>query len=74
MTAEEKKMKSIWYLVGLMLLGMGTIILASGVYYYFNPNNVRTVLSSLHPSLWWGGIMVVAGLVFVVTHWNSKRD
>jgi FtsH-binding integral membrane protein len=74
MTAEEKKMKSIWYLVGLMLLSMGALVFASGVYYYFNPNNVHTTLSHLHSSIWWGAIMVVAGLVFVVTQRNRLRD
>ena len=74
MSAEEKKMKSIWYLVGLMLLSMGVLVLISGMYYYFNPNQVHTTLAYLHPSIWWGAIMVVAGIVFVITHWNRKRD
>jgi len=74
MTTEEKKMKSIWYLVGLMLLSIGILVLASGIYYYFNPHQARTVLSHLHPSLWWGSIMVIAGLIFVITQRNSRRD
>lgn len=74
MPTEEKNMKSIWYLVGLMLLGIGAIVFISGIYYYLNPNQGRTVLTHLHPSLWWGGIMVAAGLVFVLTHRNARRD
>ncbi len=74
MTTEERKMKSIWFLVGLMLLSMGVIILVSGIYYYVHPIQGRTALSHLHPDLWWGGIMVVAGLLFVITQWKSKRD
>ena len=73
MTTEEKKMKSIWYLVGLMLLGMGLIVTVSGFYYLFNPMNTKTVLAELHPDLWWGGIMVIAGLIFVLTHRNRSR-
>jgi len=73
MTAEEKKMKSIWFLVGLMLTFMGAIVTISGVYYLFNPTNTKTALAELHPDLWWGGIIFIAGLIFVLTHRNKHR-
>jgi len=60
----EQKMKSIWYFVGLMLLAMGTVIFLSGVYFYFFPTETKTVLQELHPSIWWGAIMVIAGAIF----------
>jgi hypothetical protein len=64
MSEELKKMKPIWYFVGLMLLSMGTIITLSGLYFYFNPPEVKTVLAELHASLWWGMVMVVSGAIF----------
>jgi len=59
----EAKMKSIWYFVGLMLLTMGAVIFLSGIYFYFFPNETKTVLQELHPSIWWGAVMMVAGAI-----------
>lgn len=69
---EERKMKSIWYFVGIMLTVMGIIISLSGVYYVFFPNGTKTVLARLHPSIWWGMIMTVAGLLYYF--FNKNRD
>jgi hypothetical protein len=74
MSTELKKMKPIWYFVGLMLLSMGTIVTLSGIYFFFNPPELKTVLSELHPSIWWGLVMVVAGTIFFLTHRDSKSD
>ena len=62
----ERKMKSIWYFVGLMLLTMGIVILLSGIYFYFFPTGEKTVLQELHPNIWWGGIMIITGCIFLV--------
>ncbi len=62
------KMLSIWFFVGLMLTILGALILAMGIYYAFVPQT-RTVLAHLNPSLWWGAIMLVAGLLFLVPSW-----
>lgn len=57
----EHKMKPIWFFVGLILMIMGLIIFLSGVYQYFNPPEIKTVLANLHPAIWWGLIMVAFG-------------
>ena len=64
MATEPKQMKSIWYLVGLMLLSMGAIITLSGAYHFLNPPETQTIMGHLHPDLWWGLVMVVVGLIF----------
>lgn len=66
-----KEMRSIWYLVGLVLLTIGAVIFLTGIYYLFDPPVVTRAMGHLQPDLWWGGLMVVAGLVFVLTHRNS---
>jgi hypothetical protein len=58
-------MKSIWFFVGLMLLIMGTLIMASSLWSYFNFSHQQTVLAHLHPGIWWSAIIIVAGLVFI---------
>ncbi len=64
MASEQKEMKSIWYLVGLMLLAMGGVITISGAYHLFGPPETTTVLADLHPDFWWGLIMVAVGAIF----------
>jgi hypothetical protein len=63
-------MISIWLFIGLLLLAYGTIILGQGMWELFSPPAHRTVLAELHPSLWWGALLLVLGGVFVGT--NSK--
>lgn len=67
----KERMLSIWFFVGLILLVMGTIVTGTGVYFLFRPN-YGTVLAYLHPNLWWGLIMVIAGLLFLIP--SAKRD
>jgi len=60
----EREMKSIWYFVGLMLLAMGAVVFLSGIYYYFVPDQSSTVLRELHPDIWWGAVIIIAGAIF----------
>jgi len=57
-------MKSIWYFVGLMLLVMGGLVLLAGLIELVSPSARQTVLAEIHPGIWWGAIMIVAGAVF----------
>ncbi len=67
------QMKSIWYMVGLVLLAMGGLIFATGVYLLIEPSSTMTSMSHLQPDLWWGAVMVVFGGIFVVTHRNKTH-
>jgi hypothetical protein len=59
-------MLSIWFFIGLLLLAYGVLILGSGLYEYFNPPTVQTVvLPELHAAIWWGAIVLVIGVVYV---------
>jgi len=69
---SEPKMLSIWFFVGLMLAVLGVIVAAMGVYYVFKPQRA-TVLANLNPSLWWGGIILVAGLIFLIPSWKRYK-
>ncbi len=64
-------MKPIWYFVGLFLSTVGIIVLATGIYYLFDPAAQGTVLAHLHPSLWWGAVITVGGVVFLLA--NRKK-
>lgn len=71
---QEKKMKPIWYFVGVMLSAMGLVVLLSGIVNYSDPQVSKTVLSELHPALWWGAIMIVAGLIFLLANRRASVD
>jgi divalent metal cation (Fe/Co/Zn/Cd) transporter len=64
-------MKTIWYFVGLLLVIMGAVITISGIYSLINPPEQQKVLSELHPDLWWGIVMIVAGFIFLLTNWKK---
>jgi hypothetical protein len=61
---EPGKMKSIWYFVGLTLLVMGGIVFLTGLYLLLSQSEGRTILSRLHPDVWWGAVMLIAGAAF----------
>jgi hypothetical protein len=59
-------MKPIWYFVGLILLAMGAIVIISGIFIIVNPPIQKTVLIQTNPNIWWGSIMMLAGLIFLL--------
>jgi len=64
----EKDMKPIWFFVGLILLAMGGLIFLTGIYLLIVPSARETVLSNIHPNIWWGIIMMVfGGIMFIKT-------
>jgi hypothetical protein len=70
---DTPKMKPIWYFVGLLLLVMGVLILAAGLYQLIRPPQQPTVLARLHPGIWWGGIMILGGVIFLFTSGNQRE-
>jgi hypothetical protein len=72
MEQETKAMKPIWYFVGLMLTAMGAVVLVSGLFDYSGERTAKTVLSQLHPAIWWGAIMIVAGLILFLANRKPK--
>jgi hypothetical protein len=58
-------MKPIWYFVGILLLVLGVLVLGAGIYGMIAGEPQRTVLADLHPRVWWGAIMTVAGALFL---------
>jgi uncharacterized membrane protein HdeD (DUF308 family) len=65
-------MKPIWYFVGLILFIIGLIIEINGIYFLFNPSADKKVLANIHPDLWWGGIMIIVGLIYIIKNRKVK--
>jgi hypothetical protein len=67
-------MKPIWYFVGLLLTAIGVIVVCTGIYYLFVPTDHVTVLGDTHPNLWWGSIILIAGILFYFVNRNKTVE
>jgi integral membrane sensor domain MASE1 len=65
----------IWFFIGLVLTLYGTVILAAGIYHLFYPSARVVALQHLHPELWWPGVLLGIGLVYVIRYapWRSRN-
>ena len=52
---------SIWFFVGGLTLLYGIIVLPYGAYEWFSGHESSTVLSNLHPTFWWGLLLILFG-------------
>jgi len=71
MMNTEKGMRSIWYFVGLILLVIGIIVFAAGIYDLLNPANQNVKLTSLHTNIWWGVLIAITGLIYIMKNKNK---
>jgi uncharacterized membrane protein len=62
-TAKEREPISIWFFIGGLLAVYGALITAAGVYDIWHPP--RVVLAHLHAGVWWGGLLLALGLVYL---------
>ncbi len=56
---------SIWFFIGSLLTVYGVIVLIANLVPGSGPET-HVVLASLHAGIWWGALLIVLGLVYVV--------
>ena len=66
MPEKKEGLKTIWYFVGIVLTVLGALVLLAGMIELFDSSPPKTVLAHLYPGIWWGGIMVFTGLIFLI--------
>ena len=54
----------IWFFIGALLAVYGVLILGAGIYGLAHPPQVE--LARLHVGIWWGALLILIGLVYVV--------
>ena len=69
---EEHHMIPVWFFVGGLLLIYGILILIQGVVEWSTPPD--TVLSNLHPTVWWSFVLIILGAIFVFKHFPGKKN
>jgi hypothetical protein len=52
---------SIWFFIGVMLTIYGAMILGYGLYELTLP---QMAVANFHASIWWGAVLLVAGLFY----------
>jgi hypothetical protein len=55
---------SIWFFIGLSLAVNGAVIFARGIYELVSPPERPVVLYNLHANIWWGGVLLLLGVIF----------
>jgi hypothetical protein len=64
---------SIWFFIGISLLVNGLLICGAGLYQLSHPPAAKVVLYDLHANVWWGGILLVIGLLYCVRYNPARR-
>jgi len=59
-------MLSIWFFIGTLLLIYGVLILGAGLYELSSPPEHPVVLANLHAGIWWGGLLVLLGAIYMI--------
>jgi hypothetical protein len=59
---EKHEIIPVWFFVGVLFLVYGVLIFISGLFEWSHPPD--TVLSNLHAPVWWGGLMIVLGILY----------
>jgi hypothetical protein len=64
---------SIWFFIGVSLLVNGALIFGRGIYEIVNPPQEKVVLFYLHANVWWGGILLLLGVIYCF-HFSPSRE
>lgn len=71
MENDKKGMRSIWYFVGLIMAAIGLIEMSAGIYDLFFPFTKDVKLANLHANIWWGILITITGLIYIVKNKNK---
>jgi predicted metal-binding membrane protein len=57
---------SIWFFIGILLVFYGAMITAYGAWEFVTGHTADVTLARLHAPLWWGAVLLVAGIFYSV--------
>jgi hypothetical protein len=66
---------SIWFFIGLLLAVYGVLICGAGIYGYYYPSpGSPVVLAEVHMGIWWGALLFIVGLTYVIRFYPKKPN
>jgi hypothetical protein len=71
---SENEGISIWFFIGSLMTFYGVLILGYGLYTLASPPERLPVLHELHAEVWWGAILLIAGLVYCYKFYPRKVE
>jgi Na+/H+-translocating membrane pyrophosphatase len=74
MDEVKNKMRSIWFLIGLVMSAIGFITVLAGIFSVNASENQDVRLSNLHANIWWGVLILIIGLIYIVKNRNKYVD
>jgi hypothetical protein len=71
---HEEHQVPIWFFIGGLLLIYGILILGMGLFHLVAPppSSEQVTLYNLHADIWWGVLMIAAGLFYTIRFHPSK--
>ncbi|MGB8261582.1 MAG: hypothetical protein WCE75_14570 [Terracidiphilus sp.] len=57
---------AIWFFIGVLLFVYGVMVFGYGIYELATGTLAPVELSYLHTPVWWGALLTVLGLVYIV--------
>jgi hypothetical protein len=63
----------IWFFVGVLLTVYGALIGGHGVYAWITHQRSTVVLANLHAAVWWGGMILILGLIYCVKFFPRQQ-
>ncbi len=71
---NDENRVSIWFFVGSLLTVYGIIILIVSIQTLVSPGQgPHVVLANLHAGVWWGILLLLLGIMYVVLFWPWKK-
>jgi hypothetical protein len=65
---------SIWFFIGVLLGVYGAMIMGYGLFELATGHIANVVLANLHAPVWWGGLMLLLGLFYVLRFRPGRND
>lgn len=70
---QGKRLISIWFFIGVLLLAYGVVITGAGIYEIFVPPAKPPVLQNLHAAVWWGAFLLVVGWFYTYRFFPKSK-
>ena len=62
----HRQLISIWFFIGILLGVYGILILGSGIVDLLRSSVYPVKMAYLHAEVWWGALLILLGLIYVV--------